>query len=105
MKPVRASTVVSNQTPLVFGIRSYSAMARQIARLAKGELGKIEVQEFPDGERYQRILTNAANREVVLVGGTASDVDTLELYDVACALVKYGALRLDLVIPYFGYAT
>ncbi len=92
-------------SPLVFGIRSYLAMARQIARLSKGELGKIEVQEFPDGERYQRILTDAANRDVVLVGGTSSDADTLELYDLACALAKYGALRLDIVVPYFGYAT
>lgn len=80
-------------------------MARQIARLAEGELGKIEVQLFPDGERYQRILTNASNRDVLLVGGTASDADTLELYDLACALAKYGVRSLDLAIPYFGYST
>jgi ribose-phosphate pyrophosphokinase len=39
------------------------------------------------------------------VGGTTSDVDTLELYDLACGAVAWGARRLTLVIPYFGYAT
>src|SRR5476651_2708968 len=90
---------------VVFGIRSYSAMAQQMAKLAKGVLGKVEVQEFPDGERYQRIVTNVSDKDVVLVGGTISDQATLELYDLACTLVKYGARSLDLIIPYFGYST
>lgn len=99
MKPTKSDL------PLVFGTHSYAGMARQIARLLKGEAGKIEVQEFPDGERYRRLLTEVSNRDVVLVGGTISDGDTLELYDLGCALAKYGARRLDLVIPYFGYST
>jgi len=90
---------------VVFGIRSYAAMALQVAKLAKGKLGQVDVREFPDGERYQRIVTNVSDKDVVLVGGTISDQDTLELYDLACALVKYGARSLDLIIPYFGYST
>jgi ribose-phosphate pyrophosphokinase len=30
---------------------------------------------------------------------------TLELYDLACGLVMYGAYRMRMVIPYFGYST
>src|ERR1700743_1059884 len=90
---------------VVFGIRSYAAMATQVAKLLKGKRGHIDVREFPDGERYQRIVTNVSGKDVVLVGGTIGDPETLELYDLACALVKYGARSLDLIIPYFGYAT
>ena len=94
-----------NRPFLIFGIRSYAPMAAQMARLLKAPLGEVEVRDFPDGERYQRILTEACDKDVVLVGGTIGDAATLELYDLACALVKCGARSLDLVIPYFAYST
>jgi ribose-phosphate pyrophosphokinase len=90
---------------LVFGIKRYAAMAQAIARLGSWESGEVDVREFPDGERYQRLVTPVAGRDVVLVGGTVGDSETLELYDLACAMVKYGTKRLDLVIPYYGYST
>lgn len=42
---------------------------------------------------------------MILVGGTISDGDTLELYDLACTISKVGAYSLTLIIPYFGYST
>src|SRR5205814_1132047 len=39
------------------------------------------------------------------IGGTISDGDTLELYDLATGLVQNGAQSLTLLIPYFGYST
>jgi ribose-phosphate pyrophosphokinase len=67
--------------------------------------GEVEVKHFPDGERYQRILTDVDGQHAVLVGGTISDSDTLELYDLAYSLVTTGAQSLLLMIPYFGYST
>jgi ribose-phosphate pyrophosphokinase len=90
---------------VVFGIRSYATMAQQVAKMLKAKLGHMEIREFPDGERYQRILTKVSGKDVVLVGGTISDAATLEIYDLACALSKYGARSLDMIIPYFGYST
>ena len=52
-----------------------------------------------------RLESDVSGRDVVLVGGTPTDADVLELYDVACAIAKDGADRLTLVIPYFGYST
>ena len=92
-------------SPLVFATRAYEDMAAALCRAAGFEPGSIERREFPDGERYRRIATRCDGREVVLVGGTVSDADTLELYDLACGLVLWGAARLTLVIPYFGYST
>src|SRR5690606_101105 len=65
----------------------------------------IDTFAFPDGERYLRLVTAVAGRDVVIVGGTIDDSATLTLFDLACGAVHYGARRLTLVIPYYGHAT
>ena len=90
---------------LLFAIRSYGYLGAALRQRLGCEEGRIEVKEFPDGERYQRIETSPDGRDVVLVGGTVSDADTLELFDLASALTRWGARQLTLVIPYFGYST
>ncbi len=94
-----------NPAPIVFSTHSYEYLSDEICELGRFERGEIETRTFPDGERYQRIGTHVSGRDVFLVGGTISDDDSLELFDLACAIVKYGADRLTLVIPYFGYST
>ncbi len=68
-------------------------------------LGQVDYKIFEDGEFYQRIITDVRGREVVIVGGTVSDTDTLELYDLAAGCAQYGALSIELVIPFYGYST
>jgi ribose-phosphate pyrophosphokinase len=60
---------------------------------------------FPDGERYQRLTDRVRGEDVLIVGGTPTDSDAMELYDLACGISHYGANSLTLVVPYFGYAT
>lgn len=91
--------------PLVFSIASYEYLAARVAALGEWQLGKVARKEFPDGEHYQRVETDCADRDLILVGGTVTDKDTLELYDLACSLVTEGANRLRLVIPFYGYST
>jgi ribose-phosphate pyrophosphokinase len=90
---------------LVFSTSSYEGLAKRICQQGDFQAGRLERILFPDGERYLRILDNVDDRDVVLVGGTISDSDTLEIYDLASALVKYGARSLTAVIPYYGYST
>lgn len=90
---------------LVFAIQNYLYLRDNMLPLGDFEKGEVDVKYFPDGERYQRVLTPADGRHVILIGGTISDNDTMELYDLACALVKHGALSLVMVIPYYGYST
>lgn len=92
-------------TPLLFSTHAYEYLRDRIAACGNIELGSIERTIFPDGERYQRILNDVSLRDVLLLGGTISDEDTLELFDLAVALVKYGAESLTLIVPYFGYST
>ena len=91
--------------PLVFAQPGYEALAAKLTALVDGESGEVERARFPDGERYQRIASDVEERSVVIVGGTVDDAATLALYDLASAAVTYGARRLSLVVPYFGYST
>ncbi|WP_419701732.1 ribose-phosphate diphosphokinase [Mucilaginibacter sp. NFX135] len=90
---------------LLFNITDYEYLAERVLASGLFEKGELEVSHFTDGERYQRIICNVEDRDVVLLGGTVSDQATLELYDLASSLVSYGANSLTLVIPYFGYST
>lgn len=91
--------------PLVFSTRAYASLAELVAARAGYEPAGVERREFPDGEHYRRLETPVASRDVVVLGGTVSDADTLEIFDLACAAAKYGARTLTIVIPYFGYST
>ncbi len=99
------SIAVMQQPHLVFATGSYTYMQTALCQRPGMKEGEIERRVFPDGERYQRIVSDICGRDIVLIGGTISEVDTLEMYDLACALVDEGARSLSLVIPYFGYST
>ena len=90
---------------LLFHTQNYAYLADKV--LAEGDFdkGAVEHKTFSDGERYQRILSDVEDRDVVLLGGTIDDPTTMELLDLASSLVSYGADSLSLVVPYFGYST
>ena len=88
----------------VFSIQAYQQLGDRICQLGGWERGQVEVQHFPDGERYQRVLSPVMGRQVVLLGGTCDDSCTLALFDLANQLANE-ARSLTLVIPYFGYST
>ena len=90
---------------LVFATDSYGYLQDSLCSSDHCEAGEVETRHFPDGERYLRILTESDDRDIVVLGGTVNDADTLTLYDLACATVGAGARTLTLVIPFFGYQT
>lgn len=92
-------------TSRIYATQAYNYLADELAAAAGLQRGRIERNTFPDGEHYHRLLDLPAGEEAILVGGTIGEEQTLELYDLACALVQAGALRLQLVVPYFGYST
>jgi ribose-phosphate pyrophosphokinase len=90
---------------LLFSTRNYVYLYDELLKIGLYEAGSIETKVFPDGECYKRLLTEVDGREVILVGGTINDIDTLEVYDLACSIVKQGAASLTLVVPYYAYST
>ncbi|NOY93938.1 MAG: ribose-phosphate pyrophosphokinase [Deltaproteobacteria bacterium] len=96
----------SAQTHLqLYATQAYALLGRALMDRGDFEGGVVEARLFPDGERYRRIESVADGRDVILLGGTIDDQSTLELFDLACALVHRGAHTLTLVIPFFGYQT
>lgn len=91
--------------PLLLCSSSYEYLKTQMLLTGSFDDGKIESKSFPDGERYHRILSEVEGHDAILVGGTIDDRETMEIYDLACALVQEGAVSLTQVIPYFGYST
>ena len=96
---------MSSQPALVFAIDAYRALQQSLCALPGFEAGRLEFKRFPDGERYQRILDEVRERDVVLVGGTVSDAAALQLFDLGYTLVQLGCRRLTLAMPYYGYST
>src|SRR3954454_7430143 len=94
-----------SRRPLCFSIPSYDAFGDDLCHAADLECGKLQRLTFPDGERYARFCTPVGGRHVVIVGGTPTDGDLLDLYDLATGAITGGAARLTLVVPYFGYST
>lgn len=92
-------------TTIVFSTTRYGYLGDAVAAAAAWPRGDVERKHFPDGEHYQRVATEVADRDVVVLGGTIDELETLELYDLASTIVHQGASRLTLVIPYYGYST
>ncbi len=90
---------------LVFATKDYAYMQAAVCREQGFAAGEVEREQFPDGERYVRILSKMQGRDAVVIGGTNSDAGTLELFDLCCGLVTLGVDTLSIVIPYFGYST
>ncbi|HBP18061.1 MAG TPA: ribose-phosphate pyrophosphokinase [Planctomycetes bacterium] len=99
---------------LVLSVPSYAALAEGIAVALNeqsespepaAEMGSVERRVFTDGEVYQRITREVRGRDVVLVAGTPTESDTLQAFDLACAVARYGAASLTWVLPYFGCQT
>lgn len=90
---------------LFFSTRSYQYLIDELHQKFTLHQGEIVRNIFPDGELYLQIKSEIEDKDVVLIGGTISDSDTLELYDIANGLIQQGAQSLKIIIPYFGYAT
>ncbi|MDB5282168.1 MAG: ribose-phosphate pyrophosphokinae [Bacteroidota bacterium] len=91
---------------LIFSTRSYDYLKQDLLKQNTSFInGEVVCTKFPDGELYQQIVPEVEGKDAVLVGGTISDEDTLELFDLACGLVKEGVISLTLVIPFMAYST
>jgi ribose-phosphate pyrophosphokinase len=91
---------------IVFASEEYLYLEQQlVSLLIHAEHGQVEKKTFPDGEVYHRILSDVQDKDVIFIASTITEQSTLSVYDVACAIVKYGANSLTLVFPYFAYST
>ena len=93
------------QRRFLVSIESYAYLEPAFAAALGVERAPVERKRFPDGERYLRLAEDVRGADVILLGGTPTDLDCLELYDLGFAISRAGARSLSIAIPYFGYAT
>jgi ribose-phosphate pyrophosphokinase len=91
---------------ILFSTTSYGYLQQAVVKCNSTLIaGNIDHHIFPDGEVYHKITTDVTQQDVIVLGGTISDVDTMELFDIAEGCVQCGTNSVTLVIPYFGYST
>jgi ribose-phosphate pyrophosphokinase len=96
----------SENSFLLFAGTSHPELGRQIAKVLGVELGKIQIETFPDGEIGVQIHENVRGRDVFVLQTIAHRPNSylLELLIIIDALKRSSARSITAVIPYFGYA-
>jgi ribose-phosphate pyrophosphokinase len=90
----------------VFSGRANIPLAEKIAQCLGDPLGKLTLQNFPDGETWARIDEDVRGRDVFVVQPTCPPVNEnlMELLILLDSLKRASAARITAVLPYYGYA-
>ena len=91
---------------IVFSGSANLPMGLEICRQLKKPLGKLNLTNFSDGERYVQILENVRGKDVFVIQSTCPPVNDhlMELLIMIDAFKRSSAARITAVIPYYGYA-
>ena len=90
----------------IFSGRANPILAGKICDFLNLPLGKISLNDFPDGEIACKIEEDVRGRDVYLIQPTCPPVNTnlLELLIMIDSCKRASAARVTSVLPYFGYA-
>lgn len=96
---------MSQQATYLFSTRTSKDLAEKIAKHYGQELGKINFQQFSDGEFEPVLDESVRGGRVFLIGSTFPPADNLlELLLMIDAAKRASAKNITVVIPYFGLA-
>jgi ribose-phosphate pyrophosphokinase len=94
-----------NPSVKIFSGTGSQQLAEKIAQRFGATLGKINIQQFSDGECQPIFLESIRGDYVFLVQSTCSPTDNLmQLLLMIDAAKRASAYRVVAVIPYYGYA-
>ena len=89
---------------IVYPLPGNEVVAHSLAAEIDGEIGKLVVRRFPDGESYFRYETPIDGREVILVASLdRPDEKVLPVIFAAGTAKELGASKVGLVAPYLAY--
>jgi ribose-phosphate pyrophosphokinase len=96
----------NNNQLRVFSGRANVPLSEKIAQCLGDSLGRITLQNFPDGEFLARIDEDVRGRDVFVVQPTCPPVNEniMELLIILDSLKRASAARITAVLPYYGYA-
>src|SRR5947209_5485853 len=95
-----------NNRMKVFSGRANIPLAERIARYLDDVLGRITLDNFPDGEISVRIEEDVRGRDVFIVQPTCPPVNDnlMELLIMIDSFKRASAARITALLPYYGYA-
>jgi ribose-phosphate pyrophosphokinase len=95
-----------NNSLRVFSGRANIPLAEKIAHCLGDSLGRVTLNNFPDGEISVRIEEDVRGRDVFLVQPTCPPVNEnlMELLVMLDSFMRASAARITAVLPYYGYA-
>ncbi|NDD58671.1 MAG: ribose-phosphate pyrophosphokinase [Chlamydiae bacterium] len=95
-----------NNSICIFSGTSHLGLSSDVAKFVGLNLGKIQIETFPDGEIGVQINENVRGRDVFVLQTIAHRPNSylLELLIIIDALKRSSARSITAVIPYFGYA-
>jgi len=90
----------------IFSGRANRPLAEGIAKVLKQPLGRVTLEDFPDGETGVRIEEDVRGRDVFVVQPTCTPVNhnLMELLIMLDAFKRASPARITAVLPYYGYA-
>ncbi|MBX6395071.1 MAG: ribose-phosphate diphosphokinase [Alicyclobacillaceae bacterium] len=90
----------------IFTGNSNPVLAKEIAEHVGVELGRSQVTRFSDGEIQIKIEESVRGCDVFVVQSTSAPINEnlMELLIMVDALKRASARRINVVIPYYGYA-
>ena len=91
---------------ILFSGRSHPDLSREIASFLKVDLGRVTIEDFPDGEIGVRINENVRGRDVFVIQSIARQPNfyLMELLILIDALKRASARNIMAVLPYYCYA-
>ena len=96
---------MANQESYLFSTRTSKVLAEKIAQFYGQEMGKINFQEFSDGEFEPVLDESVRGGRVFLIGSTFPPADNLlELLLMIDASKRASAKSITVVLPYYGLA-
>ncbi len=90
----------------IFSGRGNRALAEQIAQYLGYPLGRVQVENFPDGEISLKLFEDVRGCDAYIVQPTCppGNDNLMELLIFIDCLKRASAKQITAVIPYFGYA-
>lgn len=91
--------------PLLFAGSSHPMLSREIAKQLGVPLGKMMLDQFPDGELIVEVQESVRGRDVFVLQTIARRPNhyLMELFLIVDALKRGSARSVTAVMPYYGY--
>lgn len=90
--------------PILFAIPGNEKLTAQLAERLQGEIGEVNIRQFPDGETYVQVLSEVKGRSVLIVCTLHEpDAKLLPVYFLSNTAKDLGATDVGLVAPYLAY--